>query len=543
MKKIISALALILILMSACTGNETRLILDEVESYISERPDSALTVLRSMLSDNINGREDNAKYALLYSMALDKNTIDVTSDSLISIATKWYANHGSLDECLKAYYYHGRVLQNARDNERAMEYFVEAEAFADKASDDYTKGLLYNAMANVYMDILDTQKAYDAYVLANRYFRESGNLNNYCKSLLSIARYKSANQNYDGARSDLEEVKSFWNNLSPDLKVIYYKQAFFLNSCISDSEQIFFDLQEYIDGVSPKFIDWLNVSEAYYHIKDYQSALDALHKYELADVNYKQNPVYHICAYELYEALNLPSEALASYKNYHEIVDTTTSGIVNQDTRYIKERYESEITIIRKQKTNLLIILCSLIAAAFAAGIIYLISGKLRKAEKERQRFLEECSYLESERDSLKEVMDSSCIVDKEAQKIISARLDLLNQFFSSSIQSNSMKERAASREFDNLVDNTDKFLQDTRMVFTGIYPKFIDYLKGKGLTDSQLEICCLYALGLSGKDVINYTRRKRHYIENMDIRSKLGLEERGQNLGGYILNLMKQFR
>ncbi len=543
MKKIISALALILILMSACTGNETRLILDEVESYISERPDSALAVLQSIPAEQLKGREDNAKYALLYSMALDKNAIDVTSDSLISIATKWYANHGSQDERLKAYYYHGRVLQNARDNERAMEYFVEAEAFAAKASDDYTKGLLYNAMANVYMDILDTRKAYDAYVLANQYFRESGNINNYCSSLLSIARYKSANQNYDGAKSDLEEVKSFWNNLSPNLKVIYYKQSFFLNSLIGDYKQISFDVQEYVNGVNPEFIDWLNVSEAYYHIKDYQSALEALHKYELADVNYKQNPIYHICAYKLYEALNLHVEALTSYKNYHAIADSTTSGIVNQDTRYIKERYESEITIIRKQKTNLLIILCSLIAAAFAAGIIYLISGKLRKAEKERQRFLEECSYLESERDSLKDMLESNYIMNEETQKVISARLDLLNEFFSSSIQSNSMKERAASREFDNLVDNTDKFLQDTRMVFTGIYPKFIDYLKGKGLTDSQLEICCLYALGLSGKDVINYTRRKRHYIENMDIRSKLGLEERGQNLGGYIQDLLKELK
>ena len=76
-------------------------------------------------------------------MALDKNCIDETDDSLINIAVKWYRRHGSADDCLKAYYYQGRIYQNAGDNERAMESFFMAERYIEKSVDNTQKGLLY----------------------------------------------------------------------------------------------------------------------------------------------------------------------------------------------------------------------------------------------------------------------------------------------------------------------------------------------------------------------------------------------------------------
>jgi len=42
-----------------------------------------------------------AKYALLLSQALDKNYIDLQSDSIIAPAVRYYENHGTPDERLK----------------------------------------------------------------------------------------------------------------------------------------------------------------------------------------------------------------------------------------------------------------------------------------------------------------------------------------------------------------------------------------------------------------------------------------------------------
>ena len=55
-----------------------------------QNPDSALFLLGSLNTGNINSQKIRAKYAVVYSQALDKNYIDETNDSLITIAVKYY---------------------------------------------------------------------------------------------------------------------------------------------------------------------------------------------------------------------------------------------------------------------------------------------------------------------------------------------------------------------------------------------------------------------------------------------------------------------
>ena len=97
----------------SCSDRTTLMQLESVAAYVGEEPARALSELDSLHQEGISGREANAKYALLYSMALDKNYIDSVDDSLINIAVAWYRHHGNADEKLKAYYYQGRIYQNA----------------------------------------------------------------------------------------------------------------------------------------------------------------------------------------------------------------------------------------------------------------------------------------------------------------------------------------------------------------------------------------------------------------------------------------------
>ncbi len=528
-------------MLAACSGRESRVLLDDVASYISERPDSALTVLRSIDTDVLNGKKANAQYALLYSMALDKNVIDVTNDSLISIATNWYDRHGSADESLKAFYYHGRVRQNAGDNEGAMEHFVRAEAFADKAEDDYAKGILFNAMGRVYMNAFDTRKAYEAFISAKECYKRIGDTDKYASELINIARYHISSKDYDEANNLLKEIKSLWDEISWISKQGYFNQSIFLSKQSEDSEKLYTDIYEYLNEIPPKYISWLKISEAYCYLNDYQAALNALENYRLIDNNYASNPAYLISAYELYDSLGWKDQALDAYRDYIAFVNTKTSEIANQDVRFLKERFNKEILIIQKQNTILNIALCFLITIIISMLIIFMIIRRLRIQRADKLRYQEEYSNLEIERDSLRDMIDSNCLVDKETHDVIAKRLSLIDRFFSSTIQADYKKEMKVSKDLEELIENKDTFLHDTRMVFSGIYPKFISFLKEKGLSDSQIEICCLYAIGLKGKDVINYTNRKRHYIDNMDIRLRLGLTEHDQNLGRYLQELFSK--
>lgn len=47
--------------------------MDLADSLMTSRPDSALAVLEGIPASDVNGKETSAKYALLKSMALDKN--------------------------------------------------------------------------------------------------------------------------------------------------------------------------------------------------------------------------------------------------------------------------------------------------------------------------------------------------------------------------------------------------------------------------------------------------------------------------------------
>lgn len=84
--------------------SETYRLLEDVDSYIEARPDSALAVLEGIDVEDLGSREEKAKYALLMSMALDKNYIDRTDFEVLQPAIDYYETHGSATDKLRTLY-------------------------------------------------------------------------------------------------------------------------------------------------------------------------------------------------------------------------------------------------------------------------------------------------------------------------------------------------------------------------------------------------------------------------------------------------------
>ena len=91
----------------------------------------------------------------------------------------------------------------------------------------------------------------------------------------------------------------------------------------------------------------------------------------------------------------------------------------------------------------------------------------------------------------------------------------------------------------EELLSNREEFIASTISAFQASHPVFMEHLKRCGLTDMELGYCCLYALGLNGKEVGAFTKMSRHYIVNSEIRKKLGLTEQKTNLDKYIQQLL----
>ena len=197
-------------------------ILHSAGAYIGERPDSALALLDMIPREKLRGRKPEAEFALLYSMALDKNCIDETDDSLINIAVKWYRRHGSADDCLKAYYYQGRIYQNAGDNERAMESFFMAERYIEKSVDNTQKGLLYNAKAAIYESLFQFRESIGNARTAAEYYLAAKDTSRYINTMLFICSNHISDNDFNGAENRLASMQDFVPVMSDIQKSDYY---------------------------------------------------------------------------------------------------------------------------------------------------------------------------------------------------------------------------------------------------------------------------------------------------------------------------------
>lgn len=195
----VTSIFLIILLALGCQKNiSVTKTLDKAQNIMNEYPDSSLNLLKTIHKSELATKEQCARYALLYSQALDKNYVDVTNDSLISIAVNYYKGRDDVKAKFLSYYYLGRVHTNAKELTQAILAYMEAEQLIDELDDDYSVGLLYNQMGGIYRNYYDFPKALDSYRLSTEYYQKAGKLLHKLYGMLSQSTiYKSMDRNSD----------------------------------------------------------------------------------------------------------------------------------------------------------------------------------------------------------------------------------------------------------------------------------------------------------------------------------------------------------
>ena len=95
-----------LVFLACNTENNVNKYLNEIDSYIETLPDSALYALKKIEPTALTNKRDRAKHALLMSMALDKNYVDMTDFSVIQPAIDYYKENGSYTDRLSRFSRH-----------------------------------------------------------------------------------------------------------------------------------------------------------------------------------------------------------------------------------------------------------------------------------------------------------------------------------------------------------------------------------------------------------------------------------------------------
>ena len=133
--------------------------LDTAESLLQQYSDSSLFYLRSIESAQLRTKEQKAKDALLMSAALDKNYVDIASDSLIIKAVEYYSRSRDIRHRMLAHYYHGRVLFNGKQYPSAIIALEKAEKDAKALDDTYQLGLIFRNKANAFSEFNNNREA------------------------------------------------------------------------------------------------------------------------------------------------------------------------------------------------------------------------------------------------------------------------------------------------------------------------------------------------------------------------------------------------
>lgn len=134
----------------SCVNHHINAVLDDLETYIQERPDSALAVLESIPHESLQFRKLQAQYSLLYATALDKNYIDTTDLGIILPASDYYSKRGPSASKMRALFYQGRIHANRGEDDRALHYYLLALEDSARIDDNHYKELINSAISDVF---------------------------------------------------------------------------------------------------------------------------------------------------------------------------------------------------------------------------------------------------------------------------------------------------------------------------------------------------------------------------------------------------------
>ena len=164
--------ALAAMVMVGCAGREKNREVDRdlnaAESLMESQPDSALRMLQRIDTLATLSGERRARHALLLSQAYHKNYIDLTDDSLISIAVNYYEQTNNAHYKMMSYQYLGAIYLNAGQYGSALHAVLNAHDIALDLADTVNIVRAESLLGRIYVMTYDyaTGLRWDSLALA-----------------------------------------------------------------------------------------------------------------------------------------------------------------------------------------------------------------------------------------------------------------------------------------------------------------------------------------------------------------------------------------
>lgn len=536
---------------------------DTIEQLMSSKPDSALKLLQ-LMTKIPEKRTIKARYALLYTEALHKNLVKVTSDSLINIALDYYPKTDDWQRTAKVYFYKGKIYSTNNEWKKACENLLQAEQFALKATDQQLLGLIYNELGEIYWN-----QEYIANAL--NYFKKS------CQAFFHIrdsfnARYVvSSMAGCYWWQNDLDSALLLYG-LALKMEEKYKEQItldFLDGACLSiyyqknDKEQMSKIFTQAKKDPQPSFNKLTLLSDYYYYQAKYDSSIYYL-TIALSDSTIKLTEVQQQSAYrQLYQIEEKRSNYKEAFQYVLEYCNITDSlfrqerreAVLNTEKQFRNKLLSSQNEQLKTeaQVHYLILIILILLLILFICLATYWIN-RHKKALKKKENVIEEYLQLvESLREQHKSTenrfiyrLNEKNQEQLQLKEALQKRLAIIKQLTALSIQYSGKANRdifyTKVTELMKLNKLTQEVLHNLCAIVNINYHGIIDFLKKQfpQLSQEDLEWCAFICSGFSPQEIsviynvsVNY-----FYVKNNRLSSKMDID---QSLPFYLKEMAKQ--
>ena len=606
----------------SCSGPRENEAFDTAESLMETHPDSALSILKGVDKSQLHSKAALARYALLMSMALDKNVIDTTTFDVLQPAIDYYLKKGSPDEKLRTYYYQGCIFLNKGDKDNALKSFIKGLDEASQSKDSLCIARTLVAQGGLYHEFHDLDDYMHNYLEAAKIYREYSYRSQEFNSLLNALNgailleeksrtdsllnlfdpeslsddqlrkfkgYKLSHISKFGSKEDVSKFISNQDNIRGLDINGYLNLAYAYNKTGENNNAL--QMLKAVDesGLGYDTLKYLSISVSV--LKDLGDFKGAFERYW--DFNYRMNLIdeskFEQKAQSMEEKHEMELQAKNDSERKIKIIWGCVGGIVilamgvcllvslmrsnktkkdlavqksktieleNERLRYEKDMAQQNAKIVELENEKLK---ADKDLADREAKNIQLENEKL-KAEKERldlknknlqlemknkaleaENLAHRVESLENESESLKKLLENHNEIPDEVRHAIRIRIDMLNSLLASHISDNKEYEKPYDTLVKELTENTKEFMNSNRLAFHMSYPRFIKYFEDHNLTPDEINYICLYAIGLRGKEVGNYMKKRSHVNMSSAIRQKLGIDKHETNIGIYVRKLLKE--
>lgn len=497
-------------------------MLNDIEAYVNDHPDSALSVLEKVDSSVLTTRSLRAKRSLLWVMARDKCYLDITEPQLLNPAIAWYNRHGSADEKMKTLYYQGRIAQDNKDQNSAAVFYAQAEEYAAYITDYHALALLYiaefsvyNAVYNIEQERLFVEKALEVLKKTNdpMYESELGDL---------AMVYHSQKQ--------WEIADSLYRHAINHSEAYPHAQALYLsNYARMKLQQPEKDPAGAIELLNRKRVlcgGALSPKEAgaYAYAAVLSGKLDlsghlVVRLKELKDENHKQVLpwLYRIALFE-----EDPDEALVLFQEMRYQEEETINSILSDSVSQALQNYkEQRIAQERNRRLREVLVLILVLLVVTLISVCAVFNRK--SVEAERDRLLRLCSALN------KEMKEHETDYAKLSMELDTTQIQNLNQ----SIQLGEREEQLSDIERRlNIVKESFDRERMNRFRQAGNIGSIIWLKEKKRISDAaawrllKQELVYIHHLDGNGAELI---RRMDHELDGMISRLRDDLKLRGK--------------